>query len=124
MASHGEAFGIYQAYLRRSRIETVFKFLKEQLGWETFRVRDFYVIQNVLALCYWSCGYFYEQRAELSQDNAVLWLCRLAKSKGKMTLHFLLKGLVIVANHLLFEAFVEEAGLTQEDVQQLIDYVK
>lgn len=69
-------------------------------------------------------GYFYEQRAELSQDNAVLWLCRLAKSKGKMTLHFLLKGLVIVANHLLFEAFVEEAGLTQEDVQQLIDYVK
>ena len=35
-----------------------------------------------------------------------------------------LKGLVIVANHLLFEAFVEEAGLTQEDVQQLIDYVK
>jgi hypothetical protein len=122
--NHGDAFAIYQAYLRRSRIETVFKFLKEQLGWESFRVRDFYVIQNVLALSYWAGGYFYEQRAELSQDAAVLWLCGLAKSKGKVSLHFLLKGLVIVANHLLFEAFVEEAGLTQEDVQQLIAYAR
>jgi hypothetical protein len=35
------AFEIYKAYLRRSKIENVFKFLKEQLGWEEFRVRDF-----------------------------------------------------------------------------------
>ena len=34
------AFEIYQAYLRRSKIENVFKFLKDQLGWEKFRVRD------------------------------------------------------------------------------------
>lgn len=33
-------FAVYQAYLRRSKIESVFKFLKDSLGWETFRVHD------------------------------------------------------------------------------------
>ena len=46
------AFEIYQAYLRRSKIENVFKFLKDQLGWEDFRVRDFMVIQNIITLCF------------------------------------------------------------------------
>lgn len=120
----GAAFRIYQAYLRRSRIEGVFKFLKEHLGWERFRVREFMVIQNVLALCYWAGGYFYEQQSELSQDGVVVWLCALAKSKGKVTLHFLLAGLTIVAHHLLFEDFVASAGLTQEEVKQLISYAR
>jgi hypothetical protein len=82
------------------------------------------VIQNVLALCYWAGGYFYEQRAELSQDGVVVWLCQLAKSKGKVTLHFLLAGLTIVAHHLLFEDFVVSAGLTKDEVQQLISHVR
>jgi hypothetical protein len=55
-----QAFGIYQAYLRRSKIETVFKFLKDSLGWETFRVRDFMATQNILSLCFYVAGYFYE----------------------------------------------------------------
>jgi Transposase DDE domain len=119
-----QALAVYQAYLRRSRIEGIFKFLKHQLGWETFRVRDFLVIQNVLALTYWAGGYFYEQQAELSQEPVVIWLCKLAKSKGKVTLHFLLAGLQIVAQHLLFEEFVRQAGLSKEEVQQLVSYTK
>jgi len=54
------------------------------------------VIQNVLALTYWAGGYFYEQQAELSQDEVVIWLCKLAKSKGKVTLHFLLAGFSVL----------------------------
>ena len=51
------AFEIYQAYLRRSKIKNVsggvpLKFLKSQLGWEEFRVRDFIVIQNIITLCF------------------------------------------------------------------------
>lgn len=119
-----QAFRLYQAYLRRSRIEGVFKFLKDHLSWETVRVRDFLAIQNVLALCYWAGGYFYEQQAELSQDAVVIWLCKLANSKGKVTLHFLLAGLTVVAHHLLFEDFVASAGLTKDEIQQLISYAR
>ena len=50
--SFESAFEIYQAYLRRSKIENVFNFLKDQLGWEEFRVRDFMVIQNIITLCF------------------------------------------------------------------------
>ena len=82
------------------------------------------MIQNVLALTYWAGGYFYEQQAELSQEPVVVWLCQLAKSKGKITLHFLLAGLQIVAQHLLFEEFIRQAGLSPEEVEQLVSYAR
>jgi len=36
-----QARGIYGIYLMRAKIEAVFKFLKDVLGWEEFQVRDF-----------------------------------------------------------------------------------
>jgi hypothetical protein len=124
VSDSAQAFAVYRAYLRRSRIESVFKFLKGHLGWETFRVRDYLVIQNVAALCYWAGGYFYENRPDLSEDRVVKWLCALAKSKGKVSLHFLLTGLTIVANHLLFKAFVADNGLSQQDIDELVSYMQ
>lgn len=116
-------FAIYQAYLRRSKIEGVFKFLKDSLGWETFRVRDFMVIQNLICLCFFVAGYFYEHQAEIVNDAQADFICSLANSKGKVTKHFYLEGLKIMANYALFQQAVKEQNMSQDDVSQLISRV-
>jgi hypothetical protein len=104
--SFESAFEIYQACLRRSKIENVFKFLKDELGWEELRVRDFMVIENIITLCFFIAGYFYENQDE--KDPQVIMICQLAKSKGKITKHFYLKGLKILANFMLFQDFIKQ----------------
>jgi hypothetical protein len=123
----GHCFEIYQAYLRRSKIEGVFKFLKDNLGWETFRVRDFLVIQNLISLCFFVAGYFYEHQKEMANDHSdglnVKFICSLAKSKGKISKHYYLQGLKIMANYLLFQEAVKEQGFSQETVNELLKQV-
>jgi hypothetical protein len=117
------AFEIYQAYLRRSKIENVFKFLKDQLGWEDFQVRDFMVIQNIITLCFFVAGYFYENQHEIIKDPQVTTICQLARSKGKVTKYFYLEGLKILVNFILFKDFIKQQNLTQQQVNQLLSMV-
>lgn len=117
-----KAFTIYQAYIRRSKIEIVFKFLKDSLGWETFRVRDFMVIQNILSLCFYVAGYFYENEPYLANDSSVELICKLANNKGKITQHFYLEGLKILANYILVSNFIKEQNLDQESINQLLKH--
>lgn len=121
--SFDSAFEIYKAYLRRSKIENVFKFLKSQLGWEEFRVRDFIVIQNIISLCFFVAGFFYENQQEIVNDPQAKTICQLAKSKGKVTKYFYLEGLKILANFILFQDFIIQQNLTQEQVNQLLSMV-
>ncbi len=114
------AFEIYKAYLRRSKIESVFKFLKDKLGWEEFRVRDFIVIQNIISLCFFVAGFFYENQQEIVNDPQAKTICQLAKSKGKVTKYFYLEGLKILANFILFQDFIKQQNLTQDQVNQLL----
>ena len=117
---HQQAFQVYQRYLKRSKIESVFKFLKEELVWEQFQIRDFLAIQNIIVLCFFVAQYFYENQPSLCQDTSVALLCKLAKSKGKITQHFYQKGLAILANYLLMDTFIKENNLSQEDVNHLL----
>lgn len=123
VGSFVSAFEIYKAYVRRSKIENVFKFLKDQLGWEEFQVRDFFVIQNILSLCFFVGGYFYESHDALVSNPEVILICELAKSKGKVTRYFYLEGLKVLANFILFQDFIHQQGLTQEQVNQLLSMV-
>jgi len=50
---------VYHLYLKRSKIEGVFKFLKVELGWEEFQVQDFFAIKHIIVLCYFVGAYFY-----------------------------------------------------------------
>jgi len=52
VSSYDEAKEIYHIYLLRSKIEAVFKFLKDVLGWEEFQIRDRESIKNIIALCF------------------------------------------------------------------------
>jgi len=98
--------------------------LKDNLGCETFRVRDFMVIQNLISLCFFVAGYFYEHQKEIVNDPKAKFICSLPKSKGKVTKHFYLEGLKIMANYLLFQQAVKEQNISQDTVNELISLIK
>jgi len=52
-----DAKEVYHIYLHRAKIEGVFKFLKDVLGWEEYQVRDWESIKNIISICYF-VGYF------------------------------------------------------------------
>ena len=121
--NHQQAFQLYQRYLKRSKIEGVFKFLKEELGWEKFQSPDFLAIQNIIVLC---CTFMKTsgRPSHLCQDSSVIMMSQLAKSKGKITKHFYTKGLAIVANYLLVQQYIKEQNLSQQQVDQLVNAFK
>jgi hypothetical protein len=119
-----EAKNIYMTYLLRSKIEVVFKFLKQNLGWEAFQVRDFNSIKNLLALAFFLVGFFPELQTELESHPIAIHLCQLARSKGKITLHFLLKGLEKLAHFEEVRAWMEEYEVTEEQIQELLAHIR
>ena len=87
---------IYHICLHRAKIEGVFKFLKDTLGWEEYQVRDWESIKNIIAICFFIGGYFYEIHSELTENETVQMICNLARNKGKITHHFFLEGLKLL----------------------------
>ncbi len=88
-----DAKEVYHIYLHRAKIEGVFKFLKDVLGWEEYQVRDWESIKNIISICYFIGGYFYEIQSELIKNETIQMICGLAKNKGKITRRFFLEGL-------------------------------
>nr|WP_286019051.1 transposase [Candidatus Venteria ishoeyi] len=86
--SYLEAQEIYRIYLLRSKIESVFKFLKEVLGWEEFQVRDWESIKNIIAICFFVGGYFYEIDSELTKNATIIMICDLGGGKGRLHVTF------------------------------------
>lgn len=114
---------IYQSYLQRSKIEGVFKFLKDVLGWETFRVQDFESIKNIIALCFFIGAYFYDIQDDLTKDENIQWICELGGSKGKITRFFLLKGLEIIMHAQKFETFKKENNISNEQYESVLQLI-
>ena len=104
--NYKDAKEIYHTYLLRSKIESVFKFLKDILGWEEFQVRDFNSIKNIIALCYFIGNYFYEIDSVLIYNPTIEMLCDIGEGKGTISRHFFLEGiknLLIAQNVLKFK---------------------
>lgn len=116
-----EAKNVYHAYILRFKIEIVFKFLKQNLGWETFQIRDFEAIKNLLALAFFLVGYFKELEDELKKHELAQFLCKIAYSKGKITPFFLLKGLEKIANFNEVKQWMQAENISQEQIQALLD---
>jgi len=120
--SYLEAKEIYHIYLLRSKIESVFKFLKEALGWEEFQVRDWESIKNLIAICFFVGGYFYEIDSELTKNATIIMICDLGGGKGKITHHFFLQGLkkLLIAESV--NQFREEHNISDELYAQMQAY--
>jgi hypothetical protein len=114
-----QAYAVYRAYLKRSKIEYVFKFLKEALGWEDMQIRDFKAIENMISIAFYAAAYLYEIGEEYAQDDYTIMLADLGDGKGKVTRHFILKGMHVVMNYCKFELYRRKNKISDESVERM-----
>lgn len=122
ISNYIDAKEIYHIYLNRAKIEGVFKFLKDTLGWEEYQVRDWESIKNIISICYFIGGYFYEIHSELIENETVQMICNLARNKGKITHHFFLEGLKILLLAWHVENFKIKNNISDEMFRQMQAY--
>ena len=117
-----DAVETYLIYLKRTKIEGVFKFVKNALGWEEFQVRDWVSIKNIIALAFFIGGYFYEIEPELANNPVISWLCHLGGGKGKITRHYFLEGLKNLLIHQQVERFREKTRLKSDEWSDIMEF--
>lgn len=120
LQSEENAVFVFRTYLSRSKIEGVFKFLKDSLGWETFQVRDFQAIQHLIVLCFFIGGYFYEIGDELANNEWMQQVCLMGGGKGKVSRFFFLEGIKKIAHYLEIKIFMKENNLTEEQLKAML----
>ena len=120
--SYIQAKEIYHIYLLRSKIEAVFKFLKDVLGWEEFQVRDWESIKNIIALCFFVGNYFYEIESTLIEHPTIEIICQLGDGKGKVSRFYFLKGLekLLIAQSVF--QFKEDRGISDKEWREITDF--
>jgi len=120
--SYLEAKEIYHIYLLRSKIEAVFKFLKDVLGWEEFQVRDWESIKNIIALCFFVGNYFYEIESTLIEHPTIEIICQLGDGKGTVSRFYFLKGLekLLIAQSVF--QFKEDRGISDDEWREITDF--
>lgn len=118
-----QAQAIYSIYLMRAKIEAVFKFLKDVLGWEEFQVQDYESIQNIIALAYFVGGYFYEIGSDLTHNPVIELIAQLGGGKGKVTRYYFLQGLKKLLIHAHVARFVKEQDISDETFEQMLAFV-
>ena len=114
-----QAHGIYLRNDQRSKIEGVFKFIKEVLGWEEFQIQDFESIKNIIALAFFIGGYFYEIESELIKNTTIQYICELGGGKGSCPRYYFLQGLAKILTYQAVEQFVENQGISDEEFKQM-----
>lgn len=118
------ALRVFHLYLKRSKIEGVFKFLKTELGWEEFQVQELLAIKHIIILCYFIGAYFCELEPEIVDNEFMQLICKLGGGKDKVTRHFFLKGLQKLYNYESMLRFFKEQNLSPEEIQTLLNTTK
>ncbi len=118
-----QARGVYSIYLMRDKIEAVFKFLKEVLGWEEFQIKDYASIKNIITLAYFVGGYFYEIGSDLTKNPVIALLAQLGGGKGKVTRRYFLEGLKKLLIHKSVERFIEEQEVGEVTLAEMMAFV-
>lgn len=115
-----QALCIYHIYLQRAKIESVFKFLKNVLGWEESQIRKFKAIKAVLTFCYFVAGYFYEIESALIKNEVIQFIAYIGNGKGKVTRYFILQGFAKMITKTEVDEAIEEFKITPEQIQQIM----
>ena len=118
-----QARGVYGIYLMRAKIEALFKFLKDVLGWEEFQVRDYEAIKNIIALAYFVGGYFYEIGSDLTQNPSIELIAQLGGGKGQVTRYYVLQGLKKLLVHASVARFVKEHAISDDLFEHMLAFV-
>lgn len=113
------ASNVYSIYLKRSKIEGVFKFLKNVLGWEESQIREFSAIKTLLTFCYFVAGYFYEIESTLIHNETIQFLAYLGNGKGKVTRFYILRGLTKWVNKTVVDEAIKEFNITPEQMEEI-----
>jgi hypothetical protein len=120
-----QAQAIYATYLMRAKIETVFKFLKDSLGWEQFQVQDFESITNLIALCFFVGQYFFELEPALTDHHPVIALiAQLGGGKGKVTRHYFLEGLRTLLIYQSVAQFLDHNQIEADLFEDMLHFVR
>lgn len=114
-----DASNIYHTYLKRSKIEGVFKFLKNVLGWEDSQIREFVAMKTLLTFCYFVAGYFYEIESALIQNETIQFLAYLGNGKGKVTRFYILRGLNKWVNKAMVDEAIKKFDITPEQMEEI-----
>lgn len=117
---------LYQCYLNyfiRWKIETVFKFLKDVLGLETFRIEDLKGIKNLISLTF-LIGSYLNNLTNLDIDQEFLiWLSKLGDGDGKVTNYYLKQGLQKIANYTEVNMFFKRNKIHKTKQDQLLGII-
>ena len=119
LSNKNDAWQIHKRYLIRAKIENVFKFAKETLGWESMQVRDYSSIKGLISLCFFISAYFYAIGDRLSEKEYIVFLAELGEGKGKVTRHFILLGIRNMLIHYSVGRFFEENKVKEETKQEM-----
>lgn len=118
------AYLVFEFYLHRWKIESVFRFLKTVLGWEEFLVQDWESIKNLISLAFFVGGYFYEIEDELTKDLHIVWLAELGGGKGTITRGYILRGIAKLLEMKQTQDFLQKNNISETQVKQVIQRFK
>ena len=116
-----EALLIYCLYLKRSKIETVFKFLKDGLGWDSMQIQDFQAIKTLLACCFFLAAYLYEIGKEKAYDDYAILLAELGGGNGKVTRHYILNGIQALLSKYRIDHILKKRNPSPEMIEGMLN---
>jgi len=111
---------VFEIYMKRSKIEGVFKFCKDVLGWESIQIPDFTTLSNLLTLVYFISAYFFEIEDQLTKDPSIQWLAEFGGGKGKVTRYYVLNGIARLILYKQTQQYIKEHNITEEQIEEAI----
>lgn len=109
---------IYNAYGYRWKIELVFKFLKSNLGWEKFRLKNYEANKKMIALLFMIGAYLYDVGKVKINLGVIEKLAFMGAGKGKITEFYIARGLRSFINMNEEIRFMKE-NYTDEEIDEI-----
>jgi hypothetical protein len=123
ISDENQALNVYHIYLKRPKIEEVFKFLKKVLGWEGSQIRNYEGIKTILSFCYFIGGYFYEIESTLTQNKSIIFMAELGGGKGKVTRTYILRGFSRMIIKQEVDKVIEDLRITPKQMEEILKFI-
>ena len=79
------------------------------------QIQEFKAIQRLLSICFYAASYLYEIGEEKAYDDYAILLAEIGGGKGKVTRHFIVRGIQQLLNHLRVSRILSKKELSQEE---------